>query len=285
MKAGTTSLYMDLAEHSEIYLTGDKEPHALCNDKVFTEAGQKEYAAIYSKAKSTQLLLDGSTGYAKRPDVEGVAARAVQVLPADFKVIYLVRHPIERIVSQHHHEYSRDLVGADIDEAVRANPRYVNYSRYAYQLEPWVDCIGLDRIKVVRFEDYVGCRQETVDEVLGFLGLSQKVGSINAGKVYNKSQGKPVRNQFWDVFYHNWLYRQLIRPLLPVKLRMALLKLLLPKSPNRPDYPQPETEAWLREQLVGDMVRLSAMLQRDEPLWKDFAAHASGSTATGSEED
>ena len=64
---------------------------------------------------------------------------------------------------------------------------------------------------------------------------------------------------------------------------MALLKLLLPKSPNRPDGPQPETEAWLREQLVGDMVRLSAMLQRDEPLWKDFAAHALGPTATEDE--
>ncbi len=92
----------------------------------------------------------------------------------------------------------------------------------------------------------MGCRQKTVDEVLGFLGLSQKVGSINASKVYNKSQGKPVRNQFWDVIYNNSLYRRLIRPLLPVKLRMALLKLLLPKSPDRPDGPQPETEAWLR---------------------------------------
>ena len=115
-----------------------------------------------------------------------------------------------------------------------------------HRFRPASSCIGLDRIWASRYKDYVGCRQETVEEVLGFLGLSQKIGSINAGKVYNKSQGKLAPNQFWNVIYHNSLYRQLIRPLLPVKLPMALLKLLLPKSPDHLDGPQPETRDWLR---------------------------------------
>ena len=75
MKSGTTSLYMDLADRKVVYLAENKEPHALCDDSVLTQAGQAEYAATYSKASPEQLLCDASTAYSKRPDHEGVPDR------------------------------------------------------------------------------------------------------------------------------------------------------------------------------------------------------------------
>ena len=176
MKAGTTSLYMDLAAHPDVFFTGDKEPHFLCNDKVLTTEGLQEYAGLYKTAEESTIV-DASTGYTKCPDYEGVAARAARVLPEGFKVIYLVREPIERIISQHYHEYSRGEVGADINQAVREHPRYVHYSRYAYQLEPWIEEIGLDRIRVVGFEDYTGDRRGVVSQLYGFLGVTGTFGT------------------------------------------------------------------------------------------------------------
>ena len=88
------------------------------------------------------IRCDASTAYSKRPDFEGVPERAVAVLPAGFKVIYMVRHPIERIVSQHHHAHFAGEVGASIDDAVRQHDRFIHYSRYAYQLEPWLEAVG-----------------------------------------------------------------------------------------------------------------------------------------------
>ena len=270
MKSGTTSLFMDLVKHPHVFFANDKEPHALSSDDVLTEEGRQRYASLYVTAREDQLLMDASTSYSKRPDFEGVAGRATALLPEDFKVIYLVRHPIERIVSQHYHEYSTGLVGPSIDEAVREHRRYVDYSRYAYQLEPWIAAIGKERIRVIRFEDYVSRSQEVLAQLHDFLGLSQVFQSFDESKVYNKSQGKPVRNRFWTAIRDSSFYRKGVRPLLPVKLRLNLQKKFLPKAPQRPDDPLPETLSWLRRELADDVARLGDFLNCDTPLWEGF---------------
>lgn len=270
MKAGTTGLYMDLCEHPEVYLADDKEPHALCHDEVLSKEGQARYAQIYARAAANQLCIDASTGYSKRPDFQSVAERAARLLPSDFKVIYLVRHPIERIISQHYHEFSIGEVGPDINEVVRTHSRYANYSRYYYQLEPWIQAVGSDRIKVLRFEDYVDRRAEVVESVLEFLGVSTNCAAIDVNEVYNRSEGKPVRNRFWSSIYENSAYRRLVRPFLPVKLRLALLKALLPRAPERPEPPSLATVRWLRKSLVEDVTKLESMLDSRKPLWKDL---------------
>ena len=266
MKAGTTSLFMDLAAHPDVLLTGDKEPHALCSDKVLSEQGRQEYADLYGQP-TEGTIVDASTGYAKRPDFQSVAERAVKVLPAGFKVIYLLREPIARIISHHYHDFSRGDAGPNIDEAVREHPRFVNYSRYAYQLEPWIDAVGRERIQVVRFEDYTGDRLSVVSQLYGFLGLPELSEQLDAEKVYNKSQDKPVRKGMWSVIYHNSIYRNMLRPLLPVEFRMKLARLLLPKAPEKPEPPSDDTLAWLRDELVEDSQRLRTLLQLDAPLW------------------
>lgn len=269
MKAGTTSLYMDLAEHPQVALVGDKEPHALCHDNVLQPEGLEEYAKLYANCTET-IAIDASTGYSKLPDQQDVVGRAKQVLPVDFRVIYLVREPIARIVSQHYHEFSIGQAENSIDQAVRAHPRFLNYSRYAYQLEPWVESVGLERIHVVRFEDYASRRQETVERVWEFLGLQPPANQIDTDRVYNKSQGKPVRNKFWSLIYHNSFYRGILRPLIPLKSRLQIGKLFLPKTPDRPTRPQEKTIAWLREELQPDVEGLSTMLGLELPLWEEF---------------
>jgi hypothetical protein len=272
MKAGTTSLYMDLAGHSQAFLGDDKEPHSLCRDDVLTPEGRAKYESVYAKAEPGQLCIDASTGYSKRPDFEGVAQRALRVLPEGFKVVYVVRHPIERIISQHHHEHAAREAGPSIDEEVRRHARYVQYSRYSYQLDPWIAAVGRERIQVVRFEDYVDFRQETVRQLCSFIGLAPEACLIEEQRVYNKSQGKPVKPRFWNAVQHNQTYRRFLRPLAPVKLRLAIRQALFPKATDRPAPPSEETLAHLRDALSEDVQRLEAWLGRSTPLWSDFAA-------------
>jgi hypothetical protein len=274
MKAGTTGLYMDLATHRQVYLSHDKEPHSLCHDAVLTASGRERYAAIYAGAAAEQLCCDASTGYTKRPDFEGVAQRAVQVLPEGFKVAYVVRHPIDRIVSQHHHEHAEGKVGPSIDDAIRQYPRYVQYSRYSYQLQPWLDSIGRERIHVIRFEDYVACREAEVGRLCTFLGLDPQACAIDDEAVYNKSHGKPVKTRFWNAVQHNGAYRRLVRPLAPVKLRLAIRRALFPKAPDKLLPPSSDTTAYLRESVADDVAQLSRVLGLQGPLWNDFDARS-----------
>jgi hypothetical protein len=271
MKAGTTSLYMDLATHPQGFLAQDKEPHALTSDHVLTARGRAEYEAIYASARPDQIRCDASTGYTKRPDVEGAAQRALQVLPAGFKVVYAVRHPIDRIVSQHHHEHAEGRVGPSIDDEVRRHSRYVQYSRYSYQLQPWLEAVGRQRICVIRFEDYVASRQEELARLCDFLGYATPPQVSAEPEVYNKSSGKPVKTKFWNAIQHNGAYRKLLRPLTPVKFRLAVQRLLLPKAPDRLPPPSPDTRAFLYDALREDMGRFGKLLKTDEPFWPDFA--------------
>lgn len=264
MKAGTTSLYMDVASHRDAYLAQDKEPHALCDDRILTADGLAAYQAIYAGAPADALCCDASTGYAKRPDFEGVPERALKVLPEDFRVVYVIRNPIARIISQHHHEFFHGLAGPSIDEEVRRHPRYIQYSQYSYQLAPWIQAIGKERVRVVGFERYVDSRSETLKDLFAFLGLSCDEEVIRHGKVYNRSQGKPVKNAYWRKVRESDAYRRFIRPLTPLKLRLALQHAILPKAVQELSPPSRNTLEYLASELKGDLASLSTLLSPAE---------------------
>ena len=268
MKSGTTGVFMDLVKHPDFYEPQDKEPGDLCSDLVFTEAGLEKYANRYATADKQQIICDASTTYTKRPDIEGVAQRAVQVLPADFKVIYVVRHPIRRILSQHWHELTDNQVSLGIDDAVRQYERFVAYSRYAYQLEPWIAAVGLDRIRVVQFEEYMANREQVIKGLWEFLGLQPPYPTVDK-TVYNQSSSKPILNGFWSQVRTSWVY-QTVRPLISLSSRKILRELILPKANDKPAPPTPETIQWLNEELSSDYLKLVEMLQDQAPRWNDL---------------
>ena len=270
MKAGTTSLYMDLAQHPQVFFQAEKEPHSLCSEEVLTPGGLEEYAALYAKAEPNQRCCDASTGYTKLPDYPGVAVRAKQVLPEGFQAIYMVRHPIDRIVSQHHHEYFAGTVGASINDEIRTQPRYIQYSRYYEQLVPWIDAIGRDRILVVRFEDYTERRSEAMQRICQFLGLNSAEFVNREGVAYNRSQGKPVLSGVWRRVRESGVYRKILRPLTSPKMRQAMRGILLPKAKEELPRLTQSSREFLREELRDDVLALSRHLNLREPLWEGF---------------
>ncbi len=252
MKCGSTTLFRDLMTNPRVFLPIDKEPESLCHDEVLTEAGQARYAALFDKARSEQLCAEASTAYSKRPDFDGMAARALKVCGPELRVIYLVRDPVKRAASHHYHEYTRGNMPPSVDEAVEQYPALVNYSKYAMQVEPWIEALGEARVRIVRFEDYVSDRRTMSSAVCEFLGIEARPDLIDDGKVFNKGEGKQVMRGPWRLVGHNPVYRRYIRPLLPMGLKERLTRTVLPKAPPRPPPPTAETEALIREQVASD---------------------------------
>ncbi|NOG53618.1 MAG: hypothetical protein HND57_04715 [Planctomycetes bacterium] len=255
MKAGTTTLYRDLLTCPDIFFPADKEPEALATDAVLSDSGTADYAALFHHAAPTQRCGEASTAYTKLPDVTGVTERAKQLLGPDLKVIYIVRHPIERTISHHYHEASAGRAEFDINTAVRNHPRLVDYSRYALQITPWLETFGLAQVHVICFEQYVKNRTDIVNRTLGFLGAATPAARIDSGTVYNKSEGKPVDRGMMARLIQSGLYRTLVRPLLPIGIKDRMRTKLLPQAPPRPDPPTAETKAWLHEQIDPDTER------------------------------
>lgn len=248
MKAGTTTLYDDLCRFSSVYMPPEKEPEGLL--QADEPAQLRRYERCFSAAKAGQLVGEASTAYAKRPEHEGVAETAARILGRDLKVIYLMRDPVRRIVSQYQHEVGLGLEQRPISTAVREDPRYVAFSRYGYQIEPWLDVFGAEQICLLNFEAYVARRSETLARVAAFLGIDEPIPA-ELGGARNASSGKAVAKGLWGRVARSQFYLYRIKPYLPISLRDAAKDRLLPKAVEASDQRlDSETEAWIRTQLT-----------------------------------
>lgn len=267
MKAGTTSLFFDLSANSSIFFPEDKEPHDLATDRVLTEEGMAAYARLYRKAGPLQICGDASTGYSKLPDIVGVPDRAVRTCGEKLRAVYLVRDPVLRVISQHHHELAGGDVPADIDAAVREVPRLIDYSRYAYQAEPWIDALGRHNVRIVRFESYVTDRVSLLREISAFLGVEPKTEGVDPDRVYNSGRGLWARRGALWHLSRGRLYRALVRPLLPRRFRSRLRDSLLPRAPERPRPPSIDTVDHILDRVHDDVRRLQSLAGWAEAPW------------------
>ena len=261
MKCGTTTLYHDLVAQPSIFLP-DKESNLLLG-----ENGPGKFRDAGAGRATGEVCPD----YAKRPGIEGVAKR----LPLDSapKIIYLVRHPVERMIS-HHHFISSQLppqnpgMSDDIDLAIKEFPELIDYGRYGFQLEPWVERFGRRAILVIRFEDYVTDRVGTLEGLFEFIGVPFLPELVREGEVHNRSAARPVLSPIWKSIRENAGYRKLVRPLTSLAFRNRVRQLILPRAEDRPAPPNRETIERVTGVYREDLEHLRGLLGEESPLWK-----------------
>lgn len=267
MKAGTTTLYRDLLTNPAVYMPIHKEPNTLCDDAVLTDQGREAYAQLFAAARPEQICGEASTAYTKMPVRQDVPQRAMKILGPDVKLVYLMREPLARLISHHHHMYGIEKYGPDINEEVLRQPDLINFSRYAYQAAPWIETFGPQNIKLIRFEDFVADRRAMTVVLSEFLGISPRPELINTAAVFNKSQDKPLSTGLWKRVARSEVYRTYLRPLLPLTLKDKIRSAALPKGPPTPPPPSPATVQYVYDQLAEDMEQLRVMLGYDGPVW------------------
>lgn len=272
MKSGTTTLYHDLRAHPQVFIPVDKEIHALVDPDVETDDGLNAYSAHFRSVAESTRCGDASTGYTKRPTYEGVAERARRVLGPDLKLIYIVREPISRALSHHYHALSWRETSADPNEALREDPAFVDYSRYAYQLEPWIKTFGADHLRVVKFEDYTRDRTAGAAELYRFLGLDPSLANPDTDKVHNRGDTRAVHRGVFTAINRAGWYRKGIRKVIPPGFRQTLYRWFLPKSPERPSPPSREVLEHLRDVFSRDLEQLQHLLGDEAPTWDLDAA-------------
>jgi len=277
MKAGTTSLYRDLLTNPAVFMPLDKEPESLARDEVITEAGRAAYEALFAPAKPAHAARgEASTAYTKLPDFAGVPARARALLGRDLKCIYLVREPVSRIVSHHHHNVSAGIFTiTDVNAAVREYPELLNWTRYAMQARPWIDAFGAGNVRIIPFERYTKERRACVADLSAWLGVPPRPDLVDIEAVYNRSEGKPVITEGWKRIRLSGAYRRVLRPLLPTPVRDRLRQMLFPKAPERPAPPTPATVDWVYDQLSADLADLRSIMGAAARVWDRAAVRAS----------
>lgn len=170
MKSGTTSLFEYLAAHPAVAPARVKEPHFFADaDRV--RGGLKAYRELWDWRPGVhQVGLEASTSYAMLPDRRGIPERVVGFADTEFRFIYIMRDPVERMASQLRHVAVRRggghrLVDADFDRALQ-------YSRYSMQLDAWAARFPRETILPLLHEELVGDPKGVVDRAQRFLRVS-----------------------------------------------------------------------------------------------------------------
>ena len=168
MKCATSSLHEQLALQPNFFMSELKEPNFFSNDEEYNK-GMDSYWTHFQDAQLTDFCGESSTHYTKLPTYPQTIERLQKTLP-DAKFIYVMRHPIKRLVSQYIHEWSQRVIDVDINTAIDQHPELIDYSRYTMQLQPYFEAFGAERVLPVFFERLFTHQQEELERICRFLG-------------------------------------------------------------------------------------------------------------------
>lgn len=179
MKAGTTSLYQLLSQHPRIAPCREKEPEFLCKRELW-HRGFAEYCKLWDWSDERHdWAIEASTSYTKLPAIPS-AATATWRFPAEFRFVYVVRDPIQRIRSEYVHSLAEGWIPQPIHRGIA--PHVVLHSNYRMQLAPYVAAHGRNAILVIDYDDLKARPFEVTRRVWTWLGLASDAPLLDVGK-------------------------------------------------------------------------------------------------------
>ena len=172
MKCATTTLHDQLGEQPGFFVCEPKEPYFFSNDPVWAK-GMDWYESLFADAGESDICGESSTHYTKLPTYPHTVDRMVEHIP-NAKLIYVMRHPIDRLVSQYIHQWTEREITSPINEAIHQHEELIAYSCYAKQLTPFFGHWTSDTILPIFFERVRQDSQRELESITTFLGYDRK---------------------------------------------------------------------------------------------------------------
>jgi hypothetical protein len=191
-KAGTTSLtrYLDL--HPDVHMASVKEPHFFVQpgdglpwieDRI---ASPRKYESLFCSKASARG--EASASYSHYPARRGVPERIREMVP-EAQFIYLVRDPVDRVVSHYLHQVAHAGERRSLERAIGDIDRTDNVdmcaSRYASQLTRYRNVFSRERILVVDHADLKHRRRATMARIFCFLGVDPHASALELDQEFN----------------------------------------------------------------------------------------------------
>ncbi|MFI5121586.1 MAG: sulfotransferase family protein [Vicinamibacteria bacterium] len=256
LKCGTTSLHHYLNLHPQIAMSRPKELNFFVAELNW-DLGPDWYASHFDR---TALIRgESSPHYTNLPRFGGVAERMRELLGGQAQVIYMVRDPIERMLSHYFHNVGGGYESRPIEVALTdPDSAYVARSRYALQLDPYLASFDRARVLIVANEDLAAAREATLRRVFEFVGVDDDFSSEQFEREWETGSGKQDGGfRLMDRAVRLPGLRALDRNFdrLPESLRWMVERLV--HDPGKGPAPKPELDPALRgrlESLVRDDV-------------------------------
>jgi hypothetical protein len=184
MKCGTTSMHHYLRRHPQIAMSSEKELNFFIEERNWPK-GLDWYAAQFPGG--TEVRGESSPNYTAAVRFPGVPARMHSVVP-DARLLYMVRDPVERLISHWMHNYSRRIEQRALQEVARDRV-YIDRSLYWTQISAFLEYYARSQILVVSMDELENERRATMRKVFDFLGVTPDFYSpVYAVKMHRSAQ-------------------------------------------------------------------------------------------------
>lgn len=262
MKSATSTLHEQLALQPGFFMSTPKEPNFFSDDSVY-RLGLDWYSNLFSKAEEGDICGESSTHYTKLPDYPLTLERMNAYLPS-LKLIYVVRHPIDRLISHYIHQWSQNVIKSDINQAIDEFDELINYSLYSMQIAPFIKQYGAKNIHIVFSEALRVRPQYELEKAASFLGYNKPVIWYDDLPEQNVSSQRVRRFNGYKLIVDNpvlaWFRRTFIPQTLRDKVKNRLTLKMRPEIDER--HKQKLTQIFNEDlALLGHMLNVDLSLQ------------------------
>mgnify|MGYP006290587211 CR=1 FL=1 len=264
MKAGTTSLYRYLEVHPQITMSRRKEINFFVAEKSWNK-GARWYKRQFTGPGP--CFGEASPNYTKYPAFKGVPSRMHEVVP-QVRLIYVVRDPLQRIVSHYKHNVDAGRELRPLVDAIRGGREnhYIQTGLYYTQVRQFLERFDEEQLLIVSLESLRRRPREVLARVVEHVGANPVFRfPLSTFRSYGTSREKVRPNPLGRLVirFSRGLYRGILRltpqvvgtPLqgfshlgFPVEVRERLEELFSPEIEALKELAGESLEGWLSKE-------------------------------------
>ena len=266
MKCGTTSLFFYLAEHPEIAPCRKKETFffsAPCWSKGFDW-----YQSLWEDWNPNQhkIALEGSVDYTRIPTYTNAAERIFSLKDrANFKFIYIMRNPIDRIESHYTHGLAAGWQEIEKSGSKTIDRDLIVPSLYAMQIAEYYKRFPAENILLLNFDDLKTNPKDLLKQVCQFLEIDPNYEFEAINKVHNANKQRLVNESLWRRLKKVSFFRFFARKI--SKKQKAKIYGLLGKKIQKNVKLSPEQKQYIWKELAEDLKNLERKYGFDVGRW------------------
>lgn len=255
-KAATSTLFETLRQTGRIVCSDPKEPQFFS-----TCANWKKELPRYHvmfKQRAGSMYCEASTTYTFYPHRNLEIWNDIYDYNKDVRIIYIVRNPLDRIVSHYKHSFRRGYTKGSLEKFILNYPLPLSISRYYEQIEPFIERFGRDQVLLLEYDDVTSRSPQMLHRLAQFTGINieefERVGSVHQNSSETVAHHR-LRTAFRAV--------ERVHP----GAAKALMKTFNPSPDHKPEFPPALKRAVLRR-LSGDIDKLEILMDRDFSTWR-----------------
>ncbi len=279
-KAGTSSLWQYLNEHSDIFMSETKEPNFFSYEEIIVQnlfwddiyiKDQKDYEKLFAKASKEKMLGEASVSYLFYPETP---LKIKEMIP-NAKIIISLRKPIDRGYSHYLMDYSTSKVDIPYDDIIFKKEKsrktdiyfqqYVELGLYYNQVKRYIDIFGKDSVKIILNEDLQNDPETTMKDIYSFLDLNDNfVPDLTKKHNTNKM---PKNKLIRKIYASNYL-RNIMSIILNGNTKDFFKSVLFKKTKREPL--SVETMSYLQNIYLPDIEKMEGLIDRNLESWKNI---------------